>query len=284
MKNLLTVVGDGNAAPVLDTALMTARLFNSHIVGLHSLTTEYAVVFGGEMGFSISSEVDRTLEREGHERRDQARRLFREFMSSKGVPMGPTPPGHNAPSASWREEDGRQNAVVGMIGRVYDLIIVEQPEKLASIAEATLEDALFESGRPVLMVPKRTPPTLGEVVAIAWNGSTETAVAVAMGMPFLKQAKHVVVVAVGPQHMPEPGPEGEELARTLEQHGIDVSLRTAYGRHKAQGESFLKEAMEAGADLMLKGAYTQSRIRQMIFGGGTRHIIMEAKLPVLMAR
>ena len=284
MKNLLTVVGDGNAAPVLDTALMTARLFNSHIVGLHSLTTEYAVVFGGEMGFSISSEVDRTLEREGHERRDQARRLFREFMSSKGVPIGSTPPGHNAPSAEWREEDGRQNAVVGMIGRVYDLIIVEQPEKLASIAEATLEDALFESGRPVLMVPKRTPPTLGEVVAIAWNGSTETAVAVAMGMPFLKQAKHVGVVAVGPQHMPEPGPEGEELARTLEQHGIDVSLRTAYGRHKAQGESFLKEAMEAGADLLLKGAYTQSRIRQMIFGGGTRHIIMESNIPVLMAR
>ena len=63
-------------------------------------------------------------------------------------------PGHNGPSASWREEDGRQNAVVGMSGRVYDLIVVEQPEKLASIAEATLEDALFESGRPVLMVPK----------------------------------------------------------------------------------------------------------------------------------
>ena len=175
MKNLLTVVGDGNAGPVLDTALMAAQRFNSHIVGLHSLTTEYAVVFGGEMGFSISSEVDRTLEREGHERRDQARRLFRDFMNAKGVPLGPVPAGHNGPSASWREEDGRQNAVVGMIGRVYDLIVVEQPEKLASIAEATLEDALFESGRPVLMVPKRSLPTLGEVVAIAWNGSTETA-------------------------------------------------------------------------------------------------------------
>jgi nucleotide-binding universal stress UspA family protein len=284
MKNLLAVVGDGNAAPVLETALMAGERFNSHIVGLHSLTTEYAVVFGGEMGFSISSEVDRTLEREGHERRDQARRLFREFMNSKGVPVGPVSPGHNGPSASWREEDGRQNAVVGMIGRVYDLIVVEQPEKLASIAEATLEDALFESGRPVLMVPKRPPASLGEVVAIAWNGSTETAVTVAMGMPFLKQAKRVVVVSVGPQHMPEPGPEGEELASALERHGMEVSLRTAYGRQKAQGESFLKEAMEAGADLLLKGAYTQSRIRQMIFGGGTRHIIMEAKIPVLMAR
>ncbi len=80
MKNLLAVIGDGNAGPVLEAALMVARRFNSHIVGLHSLTTEYAVVFGGEMGFSISSEVDRTLEREGHERRDQARRLFRDFM------------------------------------------------------------------------------------------------------------------------------------------------------------------------------------------------------------
>src|SRR6266513_2495885 len=245
MKNLLAVIGDGNAGAVLEAALLVAKRFNSHIVGLHSLTTEYAVVFGGEMGFSISSEVDRTLEREGH---------------------------------------GRQNAVVGMSGRVYDLILVEQPEKLASIAEATLEDALFESGRPVLMVPKDGWKALGEVIAVAWNGSTETALTVALGMPFLKQAREVVIVAVGPQHMPEPGPTGDELAHTLERHGVPVSLRTAYGRQKPQGESFLKEAMAAGADLMLKGAYTQSRIRQMIFGGATRHIIMESPIPVLMAR
>ncbi|HZK90205.1 MAG TPA: universal stress protein [Stellaceae bacterium] len=284
MRNLLAVIGDGNAGPVLDAALKVARRFNSHIVGLHSLTTEYAVVFGGEMGFSISSEVDRTLEREGHDRRDHARRLFRDFMNAQGVPIGPVAHDNPGPSASWREEDGRQNAIVGMIGRVYDLILVEQPEKLASIAEATLEDALFESGRPVVMVPKAMPATLGEIVAVAWNGSTETATTVALGMPFLEKAKEVVVVAVGPQHMPEPGPAGDELARTLERHGLKVSLRTAFGRQKPQGESFLQEAMAAGADLMLKGAYTQSRIRQMIFGGATRHIIMESKIPVVMSR
>jgi nucleotide-binding universal stress UspA family protein len=284
LKNLLAVIGDGNAGPVLEAAMITARRFNSHIVGLHSLTTEYAVVFGGEMGFSISSEVDRTLEREGHERRDQARRLFREAIGANGVPVGGPPAGHTGPSASWREEDGRQNAIVGMTGRVYDLILVEQPEKLASIAEATLEDALFESGRPVMMVPKVVPPTMGEVVAIAWNGSTETALTVALGMPFLLQARQVVVVTVGAQHMPEPGPSGEELAQTLERHGLNVSLRTATGRQKPQGESFLKEATAGGADLILKGAYTQSRIRQMIFGGATRHMIMESKIPMIMAR
>ena len=284
MKNLLAVIGDGNAGSVLEASLAVARRFDSHIVGLHSLTTEYAVVFGGEMGFSISSEVDRTLEREGHERRDQARRLFRDFMDANGVPIGAVPPGHNGPSASWREEDGRQNAVVGMSGRIYDLILVEQPEKLASIAEATLEDALFESGRPVMMVPKLGSPTLGEKIAIAWNGSTETALTVALSMPFLQQAREVIVVTVGPQHMPEPGPTGEELARGLEGHGFSVSMRTAVGRQKPQGESFLREAMAAGADLMLKGAYTQSRIRQMIFGGATRHIIMDSRIPVIMAR
>ena len=73
-------------------------------------------------------------------------------MAGHGVPIGVPAPGQAGPSASWREEDGRQNAVVGMSGRVYDLILVEQPEKLASIAEATLEDALFESGRPVMSV------------------------------------------------------------------------------------------------------------------------------------
>jgi nucleotide-binding universal stress UspA family protein len=205
-------------------------------------------------------------------------------MTAHGVPIGPPAAGYVGPIASWREEDGRQNAVVGMSGRVYDLIIVEQPEKLASIAEATLEDALFESGRPVMMVPKTMGPVLGDTIAIAWNGSTETALTVAVSMPLLKLARHVVVIAVGPQHMPEPGPTGEELASSLAGHGLDVSLRSAFGRHKPMGESFLKEAMAAGADLMLKGAYTRSRIRQMMFGGATRHIIMDAKIPVIMAR
>ena len=76
MKTLLAVVGDGTAGGVIEMALLAARPFNGCIVGLNALTTEYAVVFGGEMGFSVSSEVDRTLEREGQDRREQARTLF----------------------------------------------------------------------------------------------------------------------------------------------------------------------------------------------------------------
>jgi nucleotide-binding universal stress UspA family protein len=279
MKTLLAVVGDGEALPVLETALLVARRFGSRVVGLNALTTEYAVVFGGEMGFSISSDVDRTLEREGHDRRDQARMLFASFMRQHAVPLGA--PAGAGPSAEWREEAGRQNSVVGALGRVFDLIVVERPAKLASLAEATLEDALFESGRPVLMAPPAALATIGETVLVAWNGSTETARTVGFSMPLLQRAKSVQVVSV--EGGMTPGPSAQDLAATLQNHGISAIARHVSARDRTPGQTYLDEATAIGADLMVKGAYTQSRLRQMIFGGATRHIIMEATMPVLLA-
>ncbi len=281
MKSVLAVVADGDASPVLAAALSVARRFNGHVVGLHAVTTEYAVVFGGEMGFSISSEVDRTLEREGQERREQARRVFREFMAGEKVPIGAAGAGEIGPTAEWREEEGRQNAVVGTLGRVFDLIVVEQPAKLASLTEATLEDALFESGRPVLMAPPSRRGTIGGTIVIAWNGSSETARTVAFAMPFLAQAQDVQVVSV--EGGMTPGPSAEDLARALLRSGIPATWRHVVGKSRTPGETYLDEATASGADLLVKGAYTQSRLRQMIFGGATRHIIMEAKIPVIMA-
>ncbi len=282
MRTLLTVVGDGTATPALETALLAARKFDGRIIGLNALTTEYAVVFGGEMGFSVSSEVDRTLEREGQERRDQARALFHGFMERHGIPVTSA---EAAPkqgvSAEWREESGRQNAVVGSLGRVFDLIVVERPTKLASLAEATLEDALFESGRPVLMAPPRPLPTIGEHIVIAWNGSTETARTVALSMPYLALAKTVQVIAV--EGAMQPGPSGDDLAAALRRRDIAATSRFIPASNRQAGEVFLSEAKAVRCDLLVKGAYTQSRLRQMIFGGATRHIIMEAEIPVILA-
>lgn len=282
MRTLLTVIGDGTAAPVLETALLAARKFDGRIIGLNALTTEYAVVFGGEMGFSVSSEVDRTLEREGQERRDQARALFQNFMRQNGVPIttAEAAPAQGV-SAEWREESGRQNAVIGSLGRIFDLIVLERPAKLASLAEATLEDALFESGHPVLMAPPKAPATIGERIIIAWNGSTETARTVALSMPYLALARTVQVLSV--DGAMQPGPSGDDLASALRRRGIAATSRVLSAPNHLAGEVFLKEAKAAQCDLMVKGAYTQSRLRQMIFGGATRHIIMEAEIPVILA-
>jgi nucleotide-binding universal stress UspA family protein len=80
-----------------------------------------------------------------------------------------------------------------------------------------------------------------------------------------------------------PGPSGEELAAMLTRHGLATTQRHVVAKGRTPGEVFLTEAKAAGADLLIKGAYTQSRLRQMIFGGATRHIIMEADIPVLLA-
>jgi nucleotide-binding universal stress UspA family protein len=279
MKTLLTVIGDGQATALLETALLAARRFSSRIVGLNAVTAEYAVVFGGEMGLTISSEVDRSIEQESELKRGEARTLFHAFMARHEVPVGLEAEG--GASAEWREEAGRQNLVVGTLGRAFDLIVLERPARLNSLAEATLEDALFESGRPVLMAPPGMPATLGERILVAWNGSSETARAVAMAMPFLEQARVVEVVSV--EGGTVPGPLAEAVARTLAAHGMAVTARHVPAEGRAAGALYLDAAKAMNADLMIKGAYTQSRLRQLIFGGATRHILSEAPIPVLLA-
>ena len=146
---------------------------------------------------------------------------------------------------------------------------------------ATLEAVLFESGRPILIAPPTPPATLVEVIVIAWNGSTETARTVAFAMPVLAQARQVVVLSV--EGASVPGPSGEDLVKTLRANRIEAEPLTLAPAGRQSGELFLEHATAIGADLVVKGAYTQSRLRQMIFGGATSHILAHAELPVLMA-
>ena len=73
------------------------------------------------------------------------------------------------------------------------------------------------------------------------------------------------------------------MARSLKMNGIAAEAMTLTAGKRSAGEVILAKAEELGCDLIVKGAYTQSRLRQMIFGGTTRHVLANAKLPVLMA-
>jgi len=146
---------------------------------------------------------------------------------------------------------------------------------------ATLEAALFESGRPILIAPPSAPQKLGDNILIAWNSSTETARTVEAATPFLHKAQRVVVLEVEGGSVP--GPSGEELARSLRINGIEAEKMLAKPDRRTAGEVILERAASIGCDLLVKGAYTQSRLRQMIFGGQTSHILGNATIPVLMA-
>jgi nucleotide-binding universal stress UspA family protein len=172
--------------------------------------------------------------------------------------------------------------MLGSVGRVFDLIVVGRPVAgAATPSMSALETALFESGRPILIAPPAAPASLGSNIVIAWNGSTETARTIAMAMPFLEQAEQVLVVSV--EEGMVPGPSAQQVAQGLVRNHIPARSRHVQAQGRAIGAAILAEAAEAGSDLLLKGAYTHSRLRQMIFGGATSHILGAAELPVIMA-
>jgi nucleotide-binding universal stress UspA family protein len=116
---------------------------------------------------------------------------------------------------------------------------------------------------------------------IAWNRSTEQARATAFAMPLLRLAERITILTV--EGATVAGPSGQELARSLAMNGIAAEPITMATGKVSAGETILRKAAELGCDLIVKGAYTQSRLRQLIFGGTTRHILAHANIPVLMA-
>lgn len=121
----------------------------------------------------------------------------------------------------------------------------------------------------------------GGTVAVSWNGSAEAARTVALGMPFLMAARHVEIVTVKGYDFPGPG--GTEIAAYLARRGIEAASRALAVHNRPPGEVILDEVGDIGADLLLKGAFTRSRFRQVVFGGITQHILDYAKIPVLLA-
>jgi nucleotide-binding universal stress UspA family protein len=120
------------------------------------------------------------------------------------------------------------------------------------------------------------------VITIAWNRSAETARTIAFAMPLLKRARRIVLLAVEGGSVAGPG--GEQVARYLEFHDLTcdlVHIKRESG--VSVGPAILEHAARNSSDLLSKGAFTQGRISQMIFGGASRHILAEATLPVLMA-
>jgi len=108
----------------------------------------------------------------------------------------------------------------------------------------------------------------------------EVSRAIAMAMPILRKAKRVMVLSIEGNMVP--GPSEQEAASHLRAHDVDATEKSIATRGQRPGVALLAEARAQGADLLIKGAYTQSRLRQMIFGGATQHVLAAAELPVFL--
>jgi nucleotide-binding universal stress UspA family protein len=280
MKTILIPTEDHDAMPaVLEGARLMAQVFDSYMEGFAvrpSPGTYVTVEPVSSLAISGAFETDTA---------NQAKAEFEAFMQAHKVPRG----GKETPSVysfGWPRAEAAEDAYIGSYGRVFDLIVLGRPGPAPENPRMPpLESALFDSGRPVLIVPKNAPTGIGRNILVAWNRSTEQAHTNSFAMPLLHRADKVTVLTV--EGGATTGPSGEEAALQLKRNGIKAEALTLKGKERTSGEAVgeltLEQAAKLGCDLIVKSAYTQSRLRQMIFGGATRHILANATLPVLMA-
>jgi nucleotide-binding universal stress UspA family protein len=276
MKTVLVPLESVETLPaILGTALAFARHFGSMVEGVASMpiVDNYIV---GEM-----VPLWPPQQRGPSETPQDLAGAFRQAMEDAGAPARERAP--DGLRYGWREPALMGDSAVASLARAYDVTVVGRPSSNpAGPRLSLLEAILFESGRPILIAPPGTAPAaIGERVVVAWNGSTETARTVAFAMPVLRQARQVIVLTV--EGASVPGPSGEDLTRTLRANQIEAEPLTLAPAGRQSGEAFLEHASAIGADLVVKGAYTQSRLRQMIFGGATSFMLANATVPVFMA-
>ncbi|WP_232630626.1 universal stress protein [Methylobacterium sp. Leaf118] len=286
MKTLLVPVTLHDALPsVFETAVLVARRFGSLIEGiaLRPALAEYVPVdMVGGMTWLRDEEADQA------EAQDAGAR-FIAAMEAAGLPRrdldatcAPHAAAQAGPRFRWRPDVPPGDAFLGQYARLFSATVVGRPGPDDGAPRmTTFETALFESGRPIILAPPAPPSGLGEAILIAWNGSTETARAVAFAMPFLRRARRTLVLSAEGGMVP--GPSAADVARGLAAEGVEAAHKDLPAGRRTPGELYLDTAESFGCDLIIKGAYTQSRLRQMIFGGPTSHILSQATVPVLMA-
>lgn len=174
--------------------------------------------------------------------------------------------------------------VTGLRGRHADIVVVGRPP--ADFGHALVEGPLFESGRPVLVVPPAwKPQQIGRSVVVCWKPTREAARALADADEFLLSAEKVTLATVDARpsvdgYGPQPG---MDIAAHLARRGVKVELANLDSLGRSEARAIQQHALATGADLIVMGAYGRSRMSEFIFGGMTREMLATAAIPVLMS-
>ena len=270
----------------LDTALLVANALRAHAEVLFIKeevreNTRMALIAAGrpEVQDALRQLAASTRQEQesGHR---LARQKFDDLLARHRIDYRENSIPGDLPSAFWRVASGTAIDEIEQHGSAYDLIVVPRPEENVA-SQPIVEAALFGTGCPVLVAPPKPPKIIGEHVMIGWNQGVPAAHAVRYAMPFLEIASRVEVFSVSTGA--KRGTSAPDIARYLSWHGVKAELNSASPDQRSVGETLLSRARESGADLLVLGAFSHSRLRQLVLGGVTRHVLKHADIPVLMA-
>ena len=260
-------------SPAGDYAISVASAFEAHLTGIAFLYDPIVPVSGA--GY-IPAEVIESQERENEAATKAAIERFSAAANRAGIAIEPL-----TLSASFAGVGDQ----FGHIARRFDLSIVGQAEpETSGVEEIIAEAALFESGRPVIVVPyiQKGPLKLDNVM-VCWDGSRASARAAADAMPLLERAKKVEVVTVTNERGKQDEIEGADIGAHLARHGLVVEVKRTVLGDIDVADILLSHAADAGTDFIVMGGYGHSRLREFVLGGVTRSILHSMTAPVLMS-
>ena len=280
MRTILVPFAPGvPSEPALDAALSLAKRMNSHIRAAF-VRPEPRVALSYVPQAIATMITSETIEREDSKTAAEERGRFEAWRSRHGVPAGAVHHRLDSCFASWLEKVGDIEQVITHYGRVSDLIVMTRFTPDHVQAQRCFDAALFDTGRPTLLVPGKLPWDMIDHVLVAWNGSVEASRAAFGVLPLLHAATRVSLFTV-------PTPEndeatGAELAEALSWQGIRTYESIHPQNIEPIGAALLMAAARCDASLIVMGAYTHSRLRQSFLGGVTRHVLSEAPIPIVM--
>ncbi|MGE5268818.1 MAG: universal stress protein [Thiohalocapsa sp.] len=285
---LVATSGTDSDVATLTAALSVARGFAAHLDALHvrldAVATAAAMAVDTGAGVLTAGLVDR-LEHDASEREARARDIFARFCAGANLAAASVPtaaaaaPSAESPSAEFHVEIGDEARWITAYGTAADLIVARRGGGEDVPTQSTLEAALFDTGRPILIPAAAAMPESFKRIAIAWKPTPQAARAVALALPFLMRAEQVLVVSVEEDAESH---DTDHLVRNLGWHGFAVTAARVPPGHSGAAASLLA-AVSGRADLLVMGGYGHSRLREWVFGGFTQHVLADAPLPVLIA-
>jgi nucleotide-binding universal stress UspA family protein len=271
---------------VFHTALALARLTAGHLDFLHvKLDVQKLMIsmlagdFGGA-GAGLGTVID-ALQSDIEVRHDRARTAVLAFCAREQLALADTPLA-GAPSATFRAEIGEETRLLAARARAADLTVLGRAGDGEAVTMDVLEAVLLDSGRPLLIAPAQPAEHIGRHIAIAWKDTSEAARAVASATPLLHAADSVTVIAVR-EDTHSSTDSCERLRDALLWHNPATTLRVIQPASREPAEELLATVESIGADLLVMGGYSHSRMREVVFGGFTRRVLRSPGLPVLMA-
>lgn len=254
----------------LDLAAKLAQAQDAHLIALNVRTRPVLPPF---ITVQYGPQIERIRDAYNAEAAREAREAFDAIHPAHGV------------TTEWRDVDGPLVETVSLHARYADVTVIGQTEN--DEGERPLPDSLvLDVGRPVLVVPSSGRcDTIGRRVIVAWNGSREATRAVHDALPVLTKAERVHVIAVNPTggmagHGDIPG---ADICLHLSRHGVNAVCEHVKSEDLNVGEMLLSRADAEDADLLVMGAYGRSRLRELVLGGATRHMLRNMTVPVLMS-